>query len=146
MALRYKRLYMDSPEFEAPKDGDAGYDLRTYQDISLMPNTPTVVDTGIAIEIPSGYVGLILPRSGMRFKFLVDCFGVGVIDSSYRGELKLLIELHDRPDLHYVDTQWYAGDKVAQLVIVPCFTEEVEEVDTLSDTSRGAKGFGSTGR
>lgn len=149
MPLNYKRLYMDSPEMSTPKAGDAGYDLRAYGDYSLRYNRPTSIDTGIAVEIPPGFVGLILPRSGLRFNENINTFGTGVIDSSYRGELKVL--LTNLRTTHYPfesppPYEIHHGDKIAQLVIVPVFTEEVQEVNDLSDTDRGAKGFGSSGR
>lgn len=145
MSLRYKRLYLDSPELEAPRNGDAGYDLRAYGDYILNPYRPTVINTGITLEIPAGYVGLVLPRSGLRFKYGVTVFGTGVIDSAFRGELKALLTVSPTtPDaLGYKISN---GDKISQLVIVPYFSEGVEEVSELSLTIRGTDGFGSTGR
>lgn len=143
--LRFQRLFLDSPTLERPSNGDAGYDLRAYQDVFLVLNRPTTIDTGIAIEIPSGYVGLIFPRSGLRFNHSINTYGVGVIDSSYRGEIKVSVIRHDSA-ANQATYMIKSNDKIAQLVIVPCFTDEIEEVTELSVTARDIKGFGSTGR
>ena len=144
MSLRYKKLYVDSTSLVRPAIGDAGYDLRAYGNYILSRGTPTTINTGIAVEIPSGYVGLIFPRSGLRAKARVSQYGTGVIDSSFRGELKMITELHtNTPHEAY---HILSGDKIAQLVIVPYYVNDVEEVSELSTSPRGVDGFGSTGR
>jgi dUTP pyrophosphatase len=140
--LKYQRLYLDSPILEKPVDGDAGYDLRAYEDILLSSDYPAIINTGIAVEIPSGFVGLVCPRSGLRFHQRISTFGIGVIDSTYRGEIRVMIEQHT---VNSTPTVIKAGDKIAQLVIIPYFGEDVEEAE-LTDTVRGNKGFGSTGK
>ena len=137
--LRYKRLYMDSFELSAPVEGNAGYDLPAYEGKLLLRDIPTDFGTGIAVEIPNGYVGLIFGRSGNAFKRNITVYHHGVIDSSYRGEIRVKL-LNMGQDLMI-----QPGDKIAQLVIVPVFDSQTIEVDDLSETSRGVDGFGSTG-
>jgi dUTP pyrophosphatase len=111
--------------------GAAGYDLYACGN-----QTGRLIATGIAIAIPDGWVGIIKDRSGIALSgrgFTV----AGVIDSSYRGEIKIVF---DR-DLEVAD-----GERIAQMVIVPHFSGDVVEVDSLSDTERGSGGFGSTGQ
>lgn len=137
--MRYKRLYLDAVELPEKSAGDAGYDLPCYGDIILRKGVITSVPTGIAVEIPHGWVGLLLGRSGNAFKQRITCVHVGVIDSSYRGEIRALLVSHD------ADVLLHHGDKIGQLVIVPHFNEQVEESYELDDTDRGSSGFGSTG-
>lgn len=145
--IRYKKLYLDSPDLIRPADGDAGYDLRAYGEYDLYYDSPLSINTGVAIEIPAGYVGLVFPRSGLRFNSHITNYGTGVIDASYRGEMKVLLwRLHFPSNSFREAYTIQHGDKIAQLVIVPCFTDDVEEVSDLSETNRGSKGFGSTGR
>jgi len=122
-------------------NGAGGYDLyvpnNTYYDIAA--NTRVVVMTNIAIEIPKGYVGIIKSRSGLAVKKSLDV-KAGVIDSDYRGDIGVV--LHNSGD---EDTTVYGCDRIAQLIIVPCLTVELEEVDDLDDTLRGEDGYGSTG-
>lgn len=138
-SMRYKRLFLDAAPMPEKVSGDAGYDLPCYGDVTLRKGIPTSVSTGIAVEIPPGWVGIACGRSGNAFKHKVIAFHVGMIDSSYRGEVKVLLFSQDQ------DILLGHGDKIAQLVIVPHLDESVEEVDELSDTERGAGGFGSTG-
>lgn len=109
----------------------------------LIPAGKTVfVSTGIAMEIPEGFVGLVFARSSMGAKRnLAPANKVGVIDSDYRGEIKVV--LHNHGD---TDQVVMPGERIAQLAIVPYLTAEFEECDALSGTERGAGGFGSTGR
>jgi len=98
--------------------------------------------TGIAVEIPKGYVGLLFPRSSVSKKDLQLANSVGVIDSNYRGEVKLRYRHTDDPESSDV---YSVGDRVGQLVLVPCPQVRTLEVEKLSDTSRGTGGFGSSG-
>lgn len=127
--------------FEAPRAGDAGYDLYAIAAHSVEPGQRALIDTGLHLEIPAGFVGLVKDRSS------VAAAGVhtlaGVIDSSYRGELKILIV-----NLGSSRYQIRAGQKIAQLLVVPAYTEAIEFVDSLeglSTSQRGSGGFGSTG-
>ena len=122
----------------------AGADLYALLDeeINVLPGETVMIRTGLSMEIPVGYVGLIFARSGLASKKgLAPANKVGVVDSDYRGEF--MIALHN----HSADTHTVShGDRVAQLVIVPYLPAEFEETDALSDTGRGAGGFGSTGK
>ena len=129
---------------------DAGYDLRTPVRVvvpptQVCPNSfdayvgETKIDTGIHVEIPKGYVGLLKSKSGLNMKH--DIIGTGVIDSGYTGSIR--VKLYNMGDFPQV---FMPGDKIIQLVVVPCLSEEIEVVDHLEDTERGENGFGSTGR
>lgn len=121
--------------------GDAGYDLHADISVILPPSGATLVPTGVCVEIPAGHVGLIRGRSGLALFSSVFAFE-GTIDSGYRGELKvLLLNINDRG--HATINR---GDRIAQLVVVPCLTEDAERVDELPEGDRGSDGFGSTGR
>ena len=139
----------------APKNADAGYDLRA--DLRKMHNTATIAidpqeqecfDVGVSIAIPQGYVGLVKGRSSLNGwgAFALN----GVIDSGYTGPLKVMLynsrrrvgPFLIRDDIFFVEH----GDKIAQLLIVPVFTLPLKLVDALTETPRGDKGFGSTGR
>lgn len=138
------------------KDGDAGLDLVAT---SVEFNTEygfMEYGTGLAIEIPRGYVGYIFPRSSISKKVLSLCNSVGVIDSGYRGEIKF--RFHSRPTdlVEYMGENFLAaknvdesaydiGDKIGQLVIMPYPSVSFVEVDELSETDRGDGGYGSTG-
>ncbi len=121
----------------------AGADLYACieEDVTIAPHNTAVIPTGIALELPVGYAGLIYARSGLATKKgLAPANKVGVVDCDYRGEVK--VALHN----HSEDTQTVAvGERVAQLVITPYITAEFIEKAELSDTVRGAGGFGSTG-
>lgn len=121
----------------------AGLDLYSVDDkVVIKPQTNEMIHTGIAIEIPKGYVGLVFARSGMAHKqHLRPSNAVGVIDSDYRGEIMVSLYNDDSSEEMYIT----AKQRIAQLVIIPYLTLEVEEVDHLNETDRGQGGFGSTG-
>lgn len=127
--------------FESPRPGDAGYDLHAMHDGEVAPLQRTLIRTGLHLEIPAGYVGLVKDRSSVAAAGL-HCLA-GVIDSAYRGELKaLLVNLGGEP------FYFKAGQKIAQLIVLPCYAEEIELADCLQDlapSKRGDAGFGSTG-
>lgn len=143
--MRIKYKYVGN--FDAPRKQTAdaaGVDLfnNTNNNIEIKPGESKIVDTGFFIEIPKNYVGLLAPRSSLGFKF--DCTlsnSVGIIDSDYRGEVKAKI-INLSKNTHIIEP----GERVAQLVIVPIAQYELEKVEALSETDRGEKGFGSTGR
>lgn len=122
-------------------EGDAGLDLRIKHDVTLEPGQRANVGTGVAVEIPQGCVGLVFPRSGLATKFGITLSNsVGVIDSGYRGEIGAsLINTSDET------TALDAGTRVCQLVVMPYVPCELVAVDELSESERGANGFGSTG-
>lgn len=122
-------------------EGDAGLDLRIKHDVSLEPGQRINVGTGVAVEIPQGCVGLVFPRSGLVTKFGITLSNsVGVIDSGYRGEIGASL-INTSDDTVTLD----AGTRVCQLVVMPYVPCDLVPVDELSDTERGADGFGSTG-
>jgi dUTP pyrophosphatase len=120
--------------------GDAGLDLHALEDARVTPGAVTTVPTGIAVGIPYGHVGLIKPRSGLAARHDIDTLA-GVIDHGYTGEVKVLITTHS-------DTsRWIrAGERVAQLLVIPIAYTQPQVVDALPDSARGDGGFGSTGR
>ena len=122
--------------------GDAGLDLSASQDVTIAPGERTVVGTGIAVAIPDGFVGLVVPRSGLAVRAGLSMVNTpGIVDSGYRGEIKIALINHDLRE----PIALARGERIAQLVITPVAMVTVEEVDELSTTSRGEGGFGSTG-
>ncbi len=124
---------------ETATDGSAGLDLY----VNTLSDDKSTIGTGVHVEIPHGYVGLLLPRSSWGLKGLKLANTVGVIDSDYRGEIKLVREHHQ----HKGRLDILKGDKVAQLVVVPCMTatHRCYAMSDLSETARADGGFGSTG-
>ncbi len=139
--LEVKRLAAGVPLPTYAHDDDAGLDLAASVAVRLAPGERAAVPTGLAVAIPSGWVGLVHPRSGLaRRHGLTVANAPGTIDAGYRGELQvLLINLGDE----VVDLA--AGDRIAQLLVQQVGRAEVVEVEALSDTERGEGGFGSTG-
>lgn len=125
-------------------DDDAGYDLCANLDVTLAPaGGRALIPTGLAIAIPSGCAGLVLPRSGLALKHGVTVLNApGLIDAQYRGELKVLLVNTDASAAYAVKR----GDRVAQLVIQAVTYVEWQVVDALDDTTRDTFGFGSTGK
>lgn len=119
---------------------DAGLDIYAVEHSTLRPGVHAVLPTGLHVEIPAGCVGLIWPRSGLAAKYGIDTLA-GVIDSSYRGEIKVSIINHGHDDFEIKP-----GDRIAQLLIQKVGLLEPVEVDELSDTERGENGLGSSGR
>jgi dUTP pyrophosphatase len=119
--------------------GDAGADLRAAEPKIIAPRSRELIATGISLELPVGYVGLIWPRSGLAVKRGLDC-GAGVIDSHYRGEIKVLLFNHSATEI-----QIQSGDRIAQLIVQKVETVEFKFSDRLSETVRNTSGFGSTG-
>lgn len=121
----------------------AGLDLHSPYNISLSYDEGTVLDLGLYVQIPEGYVGLVVPRSSLGRAGLSLDNTIGVIDSDYRGEVRLLIRNSDPQTLDI-----YEGQRIAQLIIVPYFMRKPQRVmfkENLSETDRGTGGFGSTG-
>jgi dUTP pyrophosphatase len=126
----------------APAPGDAGYDIRSKERLVIHPGEQAIVSTGLHVEIPQGYVGIIKDRSsvaraGMRT-------AAGVIDASYRGEIRVVMENRGLAPFTI-----NINDRIVQMLVVPCYTEAAQPVnslDLLTSTDRGAGGFGSTGK
>jgi dUTP pyrophosphatase len=143
MELRVQRL---DPELPLPRQqhtDDAGYDLHARERVELAPGGGrALVPTGLAIAIPSGYAGFVLPRSGLAFRHGITCLNApGLIDTLYRGELKVLLVNTDPTDKFVVER----GDRIAQLVIQRVEQVDWVEVEELDRTERDTFGFGSTG-
>lgn len=140
--LRFQRL---DPRAILPRrahPGDAGLDLHALEAAELQPGERATVRTGIAVSIPDGYAGLVLPRSGLAARHGIALVNApGLIDSGYRGEIQVLLLNTDRSRSCVLE----AGDRIAQLMISPVELPEPEFVDELDDTPRGQGGFGSSG-
>jgi len=139
LKVRFKRLHPDAkmPSYAHP--GDAGLDMYTIEDRTLAPGEQAMLKTGIVMEIPEGYVGLVWDKSGLSTKHGLTTIA-GVIDAGYRGELAIAIaNVGNEP---YTFTK---GQKVAQVLIQKVEQATFEEANELSESSRGAGGFGSTG-
>ncbi|MGM9636397.1 MAG: dUTP diphosphatase [Eubacteriales bacterium] len=144
MNVRIKKLKDSAilPTYGSPYS--AGADLYACIDGSLTiePGQTVMVHTGLAMEIPVGYAGLVYARSGLATKRgLAPANKVGVIDSDYRGEIMVALHNHSSKPQTVLDSE-----RIAQLVITPCYSADFEVVEELSDTIRGEGGFGSTGR
>ena len=145
-ALRvpFRRL---RPEARVPGraySGDAGYDLSAAEGAVLAPGERTVVRTGIAVAVPDGYAGLVLPRSGLAVRHGISLINTpGLIDPGYRGELMVPLINHDREETFEVEV----GMRIAQLVLVRAAEAEFVRVELLEEgaDARGEEGFGSTG-
>lgn len=118
---------------------DAGYDLRTPVRAVVRAGDSVVIDTGVHIRIPDGFVGFLKSKSGLNVR--LDLTGEGVIDAGYTGSITVKLYNHGA-QFHVFE----AGDKIIQLVILPIITPDLELVDNLEDTERGSDGFGSSGR
>lgn len=124
-------------------EGDAGLDLCACEAAHLGPGERWSVGTGIAIEVPEGHAGLVLPRSGLaREHGIALVNSPGLIDSGYRGEVRVLLLNTDPAETFRVEV----GDRIAQLVIAPLGQVDAVEVDALTESARGDGGFGSSGR
>jgi dUTP pyrophosphatase len=135
------------PDLELPSyahPGDAGADLVAREDLVLPARGGrALVPTGIAVAIPDGYAGFVLPRSGLALRHGVTCLNApGLIDSGYRGELCVLLVNTDPA----ADYEVHRGDRIAQLVVMPVEQAAFAPVDNLSESARGEGGFGHTGR
>ncbi|CAN5871618.1 dUTP diphosphatase [soil metagenome] len=141
--IQVMRLDPDMPVPRPAQFGDAGADLRATESISLKPGQRALVGTGLALAIPHGFAGFVQPRSGMAIKRGLGLLNSpGLIDSGYRGELKVIVINLDPENMLEIER----GDRIAQLVILRVPEVIYEEVDELSVSERGAGGFGSTGR
>jgi dUTP pyrophosphatase len=139
MTIKIKKLHPEAklPQYANPND--AGMDFYANETIIINPNDRKLISTGISLAIPHGYVGLIWDKSGIASKHGIKTMA-GVVDSSYRGEIKVL--LHNLSENNYVVEK---GNKIAQMLIQPVEQRQIKEVETLEETERGSGGFGSTG-
>lgn len=144
MDIKFIRLNSQAKAPVYSSASAAGADLCALpgEDITLLPGETVFIHTGMAMEIPEGYVALIFARSGLASKRgLAPANKVGVVDPDYRGEI--MVALHNHSDIAQTVS---GGERIAQLVIVPFIRGEFVRVDSLSETERGAGGFGSTGK
>ncbi len=153
MQVKIKKLNSNAVIPTYAKDGDAGMDLVATE---ILKDTPEQITygTGLAMEIPKGFVGLVFPRSSIRKTGLQLSNSVGVIDSGYRGEIQATFNkvfgserMYDEMKVKEIQPNEYykVGDRIAQIMIIPHPDIQFEEADELSDTERGEGGFGSTG-
>ena len=144
LRVPFRRLRPDALSPARAYAGDAGYDLAAAESAVLAPGERAVVGTGIAVAIPEGYAGLVLPRSGLATRFGVSLVNApGLVDSGYRGELKVPLINHDRLEAFKVEV----GMRIAQLVLVRAAMAEFFAVELLEESAdgRGEEGFGSSG-
>ena len=128
---------------ESAHKADAGYDLRTPIDFVVRAGDSAIVDTGVHVAIPEGYVGFLKSKSGLNVKH--NLTGEGVIDSGYTGSI--VVKLYNSSPWECIGDRYFKkGDKIIQLVLLPIIKPDIEIVDSLEDTERGDNGFGSTGR
>lgn len=122
-------------------ESDAGADLIAKEDVLLVNNTRYLVPTGVKVAIPNGFVGLLFPRSSLSKKAITMTNSVGVIDSSYRGEILASLIYTGSMDQIWIEK----GTRIVQLVVVPIILPKFQAVKELDETARGIGGFGSTG-
>jgi len=138
-----QRLDADLPLPAYARDDDAGLDLYARATVTLAPGARAAVDTGVAIALPPGCAGFVVPRSGLALRHGLSIVNTpGLIDAGYRGEIRVILVNHD-PVTPVTLTR---GDRIAQLVVQRVEKVELVEVATLPDSTRGAGGFGSSGR
>ncbi len=139
MKIKIKKLHAESKVPFYATEGDAGLDLFSDENLVLKPGERQGIKTGISIELPLGYVGLVWDKSGISFKSGIKVMG-GVMDAGYRGEYMVCLANLSEEDFHIEK-----GKKIAQLLIQKVEHPEIEEASELSETERGEGGFGHTG-
>ena len=144
MKVPFRRLHGEARSPSRAHAGDAGYDLCSVESLSLAPGERSLVRTGLSVAIPDGYAGLVLPRSGLAVKHGISLVNTpGLIDSGYRGEIRVPLINHDRNNTFEVEV----GMRIAQIVFVRASDASFFEVDSLEAglDGRGEGGFGSSG-
>ena len=139
--LKSLKVKLDDGAYEPVRahSTDAGLDIRTPKTLTVCARGSALIDTGVHVEIPDGYAGLLVSKSGLNVKS--DITSTGLIDAGYTGSIVVKLYNHG-----FQAHELQAGDKISQLVLIRVETPEIELVDALSDTERGDNGFGSTGR
>jgi dUTP pyrophosphatase len=139
VVLSFLKLSKGAEAPEYALESDAGFDLKAFENVSIFPFDQKSVSTGIAVEIPEGYVGIVRDRAGIVQKMNVHTVA-GTFDSGFRGEVSIiLVNMNDKT------IEIEKGMRIAQIILVPVIKAEIKEVKKLSSTERGDKGFGSTG-
>jgi dUTP pyrophosphatase len=142
MEIRFLRLSEQAMVPSRAHEGDAGLDLSAAEEAAIGPGERAQVGTGLAVEIPEGWAGLVLPRSGLALRSGIALVNApGLIDPGYRGEIRVLLLNTDKASPFEVAV----GDRIAQLVLTPVSTAEPVEGPQLGETARGTAGFGSSG-
>jgi dUTP pyrophosphatase len=142
MQISFLKLDSELPTPGHAHSGDGGVDLYARENVKLEPEAWTMVPTGIAVAIPDGYAGLVVPRSGLAARLGVGVVnGPGLVDAGYRGEIQVILINHGSEPL-----ELQRGERVAQMVVVPVVEQVFVEVEALPESVRGEGGFGSTGR
>jgi dUTP pyrophosphatase len=142
LIVEFQRLTEAARAPERANEHDAGWDLRAAEAATIFPGERASVGTGIAVAIPEGHAGLVLPRSGLAARHGIALVNApGLIDAGYRGEVRVLLLNTDRAESFVISL----GDRIAQLVITELPDVEFAETAALSETARGTGGFGSTG-
>ena len=140
--LKINRLHSDAVIPSYAKDGDAGMDLYSIDEMELRPGCRGLIKTGISIELPKGTEAQIRPRSGLALKMGITVLNTpGTIDCGYRGEIGVILINHGEENFLVKK-----GERIAQMVINKVESVNIEEVEELSETERGSGGFGSTGK
>jgi dUTP pyrophosphatase len=142
--VSYRRLVPEAVMPERAHTGDAGYDLRSVEEVELVPGARALVRTGLSVAIPEGYAGLVLPRSGLAWRHGISLVNApGLIDSGYRGEIRVPLINHDRVKTFLIER----GARIAQLILVRAAAARFSEVEFLEAATdgRGDAGFGSSG-
>lgn len=139
--VELRRLDPELPLPAPARQGDAGLDLHAAESLTIEPGDRTLVGTGVAVALPPGHAGLVLPRSGLALRRGVTILNApGLIDAGYRGEIKVLLVNHDRAPARIA-----RGERIAQLVVQRVEQVHLEVTDRLPPSERGEGGFGSTG-
>jgi dUTP pyrophosphatase len=143
LIVEFQRLSDAGSAPQRANEHDAGWDLRAAEAATIAPGQRASVGTGIAVAIPQGHAGLVLPRSGLAARHGIALVNApGLIDAGYRGEVRVLLLNTDATEAFEIAP----GDRIAQLVVVDVPDVGFAEADSLSQTARGAGGFGSSGR
>ena len=139
--IPFRRLHDDAVVPSRAYEGDAGLDLAACERVEIGPGERAVVSTGLAVAIPDGHAGLVVPRSGLAVRHGISKVNSpGLIDAGYRGELQVVLLNTDRREAFVVEP----GMRIAQLVVVPVALLEPREVEQLPGSERGERGFGSS--
>ena len=136
--VKFKKLDSSAVPFSYTREGDACMDMFALEGTTIPAGTTKIIPTGIAVEIPQGYEGLVRGRSGLASKGITA--HLGTIDETYRGDVGMIIANHTNADFKVE-----AGMRLAQFTVKPVYHIQLEEVEELSDTSRGSNGYGSSG-